>query len=158
VTKGRAPGRRAALAGAAAGLSLVAGGCGDGSTSAQGPAAEPPLPRFEADGTLPVEAFNGYLDEVDEAWETDAAAVATRFAHPVVQESEQVGATQGPGDDGETVAIVVVTGLADDSVSSRRTVVALAPDGDRWRIRRARWTQRCRTDRGHEDWSTEPCV
>jgi len=148
------PARLALATCAAAVLLLGLAGCGDDAQTS----GDTPDPAFADDGTLAVDDFNAYLDDVDGPWETDAAKVAIRFAHPVVQEGEQVGATLGSGDDDETVAVVLVTGLADDSVADRRTAVALTPDGDRWRLVRATWTQRCKTDRGHEDWSTEPCV
>ncbi len=93
---------------AAAALALGVTGCGDDTpTASEGP----PQPSFEDDGTVPVDDFNAYLDAVDEAWETDAKRVAITFAHPVVQEGEQVGATLGAGDNGTTVAIVTVNGL-----------------------------------------------
>ena len=145
----------AVLACAAAALVLVAAGCGDDAPTVAG---DPPLPRFEDDGAVPVEDFNDYLETVDEAWETDAKRVAITFAQPVIQEGGRVGATLGTGDDGTTVAIVTVDGLGDDSAAARRTSVVLEPDGDLWRLVRARWTHRCQVDRGHEDWSTVPCV
>jgi len=150
------PGHRWVLVSSAAALLPAAAGCG-GHASSSTP-AEPPPPRFDASGAVEVEAFNEYLEAADAAWETSAADVAIRFAHPVPQEAEQVGATLGKGDDGDTVAIVTVIGLADDSVAARRTSVVLEPVGDGWRLVRAQWTQRCQLDRGHEDWSIEPCV
>ena len=107
---------------------------------------------------MQVADFNAYLESADEAWETSAAQVAIHFAQPVAQENEQIGTTLGVADDGDTLAIVTVTGIGDDSVAARRTSVVLEPDGDGWRLVRAQWTQRCQLDRGHDDWSTEPCV
>ena len=107
---------------------------------------------------MQVEDFNAYLESVDEAWETSAEQVAIHFAQPMAQENEQIGTTLGDADDGDTLAIVTVTGIGDDSVAARRTSVVLTPDGDAWRLVRAQWTQRCQAERGHEDWSTVPCI
>ena len=75
---------------------------------------------------------------------------------PVAQENEQIGTTLGDADDGDTLAIVTVTGIGDDSVAARRTSVVLQPDGDGWRLVRAQWTQRCQLDRGHETGRPSP--
>ena len=123
-------------------VALVASaGCGGDTPS--GAPAEPPLPRFDESGAVQVEDFNAYLESVDEAWETSAAQVAIHFAQPIAQENEQIGTTLGDADDGDTLAIVTVTGIGDDSVAARRTSVVLTPDGDGWRLVRAQWTQRC---------------
>jgi hypothetical protein len=140
---------------AAALLLALAAGCGGGPAGGDG---DPPQAVFEPGGTVAVDDFNAYLAGVDEPWASDPKQVATRFAHPVRQEGEVVGTSVGAGDGEEQVAVVTVTGLADDSVAGRRTAVSLRPEGDGWRLVRAQWTQRCALERGHDDWSAEPCV
>jgi hypothetical protein len=142
---------------AASGAALLLGltGCGEGGDATPG---DPPRPTFADDGTVAVDDFNAYLEDVDADWKESPEAVARRFAHGTLQEGELIGTSVGPGDDGGSVVVVTVTGLADDSIEARRTSVALAPDGEEWRLVSASWTQRCKPDRGHGDWSTEPCV
>lgn len=49
------------------------------------------------------------------------------------------------------------TGLMDDSVEAERTVFSLQFKDGQWTIAERVKTQRCRTGRGHQDFSSQPC-
>jgi len=61
------------------------------------------------------------------------------------------------GDDA-AAATVTVSGLRDDSVRDQRHKLTLERKDDRWVITRDLDTLRCQEKRGHQDFSTLPCV
>jgi hypothetical protein len=77
--------------------------------------------------------------------ETQAASVSTT-------------AQSGPEGGGPTTVTVVQEGIADDSVEAVRHVLRYEPDGDGWRLVSKVRTQRCRTGRGHRDFTAANCV
>ena len=117
-----------------------------------------PVTGVPASGTLPVDAFNANAESVDEPWERDLSKVADRFLAPREQEtgnrSVQATATGSTGN-----VSVLIDGLEDDSVRSRRYELALTRRADgSWRIDSASWAQRCHEGRGHQTFSPEPCL
>lgn len=152
-------------------LALVAasgcGGAGETTTvtvattvAAEAP-APPALPSpLPGDGILPVAGFNGYTEEVDEPWERDLASTVAAFVDAGAADATRTSFESTSRDEGATAtATLVLDGLLDDSVRSRRYDVELRRRGDRtWELVAATWSQRCRTGRGHQDFSPEPCV
>ena len=117
-----------------------------------------PLP---ADGTLPVDAFDGYAESVDEPWERSLMATVDEFVGRDASDGVDVSfqATSGPEGAGPASATLVLDGLLDDSVRARRYELTLSRrDDGTWRIDTASWAQRCREGRGHQDFSPEPCL
>jgi hypothetical protein len=72
-------------------------------------------------------------------------------------ESPAVSIQQSISGDKATVK-VLADQLADDSVRARRYRVELSKHGSGWQIAWAGFQQRCRADRGHQDFSIEPCL
>lgn len=149
---------------------LAAAGCGgDGETTtvtvtttvAAETTAPPPLPSpLPTDGTLPVDEFNAYTEEADEPWERDLSSVAAAFVDAGATDSARRSFESTSRDEGATAtATLVLDGLLDDSIRSRRYDFELARRNDgTWELRAATWSQRCRAGRGHEGFSPEPCL
>ena len=117
-----------------------------------------PLP---ADGDLEVDAFNAYAEGVDERWERDLAATVNEFVGRDRSEAPAVSfqATSGPEGSGPTSASLLLDRLPDDSVRARRYDLTLSRRQDgTWRIDSASWAQRCQQGRGHQAFTTEPCL
>jgi hypothetical protein len=60
--------------------------------------------------------------------------------------------------DDHALIVVLAEGLADDSVRARRYRIELVRGDLGWRISWAGWVQRCHAQRGHQDFTREPCV
>ena len=120
--------------------------------------AGPPDPA--ADGTVAVEDFAAFEDEVDEAWEQVPALVAAEFlrldSHPVP--TTRIVATTGPEGSGPATVTVTLADLLDDSVAAERWTLTLEAEGGGWRLASAEWAQRCQPGRGHRNFSTELCL
>jgi hypothetical protein len=59
--------------------------------------------------------------------------------------------------DSEATATVTVEGIRDDSVQDQRHQLTLEKKSGRWTIVRDLDSQRCRKDRGHQDFSSIQC-
>jgi hypothetical protein len=143
------------LACAAVFITLAVAGCGgeDGATW-----AGPPDPA--ADGTVAVEDFAVYQEDIDESWEGSAAMAAAEFLRldeRTVARTSIEGRASAEGAGPETVT-VTLDGLFDDSIRAERWTLTFEPEGEVFRLTGAAWVQRCQPGRGHEDFSTEPCV
>jgi hypothetical protein len=138
---------------AAAGAMLLAG-CGGDSSAV--PVWEGPPRPLPADGTLPVEEFDAYLEATEHPWESSAVGVATSYALPLAGDAGSLQAVSGP--EGTSPVTVAIRGLLDDSVAELRLTLLLDRDGPRWRLAEAAWAQRCRPSRGHRTYSPEPCT
>jgi hypothetical protein len=144
---------------AALSLALVAlAGCNgsddDGSAGWDGP------PEPAADGTVSVEGFAEYQEDVDERWELAAETVATEFLRldeRTASRTTIAGTSEGEGNGPRTV-VVTFDGLFDDSVRAERWTLGLQPDGDAFELESAVRTFRCHPGRGHEDFAPEPCA
>jgi hypothetical protein len=138
-------------------LATVAlGGCGGSSDEAtwDGP------PEPSADGTVAVDGFGDYTAEVEETWEGSPATAAGVFLRLDQRTAVRttIGATASPEGSGPQTVVVTLDGLADDSIRAERWTLSFQPDDDVYRLTDARWAQRCQPDRGHADFSPEPCV
>lgn len=110
--------------------------------------------RFLPDGQVDVSGFNAHLDARAEV-ASDAATVA-RLLFRLAEDQAEVRQVD---DDGQsTVTLTVDTSMVDDSVSSQRFEAVLERSGAGWHVLEARWSQACRSGRGHTDYSAEPCV
>ena len=109
-------------------------------------------------GKLPVEAFNAQAESVDEPWERDLQQITGRFlALPDAETSNRSFQSTSSGDSAS--ASLLVDGLGDDSVRARRYELAFTRRADgTWRIETATWTQRCHEGRGHQGFSSAPCL
>jgi hypothetical protein len=143
---------------AALALALVAlAGCtgsDDGGAAWDGP------PEPAGDGTVSVEDFVAYQDDVDERWELAAETVATEFLRldeRTASRTTIAGTSEGEGDGPRTV-VVTFEGLFDDSVRAERWTLQLQPHGDAFGLESGVRTFRCHPGRGHEDFAPEPCA
>jgi len=109
-------------------------------------------------GTLPADAFNARAESVDEPWERDLAATTDEF----LELEEQEGGSrsfQSTSNGDSASATLLVDGVGDDSVRARRYELTFSRrDDGTWKIESASWVQRCHEGRGHQDFSTEPCL
>jgi hypothetical protein len=119
-----------------------------------------PGPEPADDGSVPTEGFADYAADVDETWERSPALVAAEFLRLDEDETPETTISSDTGPEGGGPAQVTVTldRLLDDSVQTRRYELELSRDGEVWRLDRASWAQRCRSGRGHQDFTPEPCV
>ena len=109
-------------------------------------------------GMLPVEAFNAHAESVDEPWERDLTEITQRFL--ALREQETGKRSFQSTSSGDTAsASLLIDGLGDDSVRARSYELTFTrrPDGT-WRIDSATWAQRCHEGRGHQEFSTAPCL
>ncbi|OLP17937.1 hypothetical protein BST81_12840 [Leptolyngbya sp. 'hensonii'] len=58
---------------------------------------------------------------------------------------------------GKAVATMIVDGLSDDSVRATKLRIELQLVRGRWQINWAGSQVKCLADRGHSDWSNQPC-
>lgn len=153
---GRYKGGVRLLAYAALSLAALAlAGCGKSDTPTW---AGPPDPG--PGGTVAVEDFAAYQQDVDERWEGSAAMTASEFLRLDERTASTTtieGRASGEGAGPETVT-VTLDGLLDDSVRAERWTLDFEPDGDTYRLTAATWAQRCQPGRGHQDFSPELCT
>ncbi len=128
------------------------------SSSAEDEWAGPPRPGDG--GRLGVEDFNDYLAEYDEYARSPviAATEFLRLDRTTGAATTSVVAEATAEGSGPTTVTVTLDGLPDDSVRAQRYVLVLGPDGDNWKLTSAVTAQRCWPGRGHQTFSTEPCV
>jgi hypothetical protein len=67
------------------------------------------------------------------------------------------GTAQAEGNGPETV-VVTLDGLFDDSTRAERWTLEFEPDGETFALTAAQWAQRCQPNRGHQDFTPEPCI
>ena len=143
---------------AAAIAALVLTGCAGGEEE---PARWGGPPGPASDGTLAVAGFERHQAEVEEPWERTPLSLAAEFLRVDAREPTAAAVDVELAPEGATTATVTVTfeGLLDDSVRDARYTLQIGRAGGRvWRLRAARYAQRCRPGRGHEGFSPEPCV
>jgi len=136
---------------------LALAGCGGG--NGNGATWEGP-PDPSADGTVAVDGFNSFMDEVEEHWEGSAAMAAAEFLRldeRTVSRTTIDGTASAEGTGPETV-VVTLDGLLDDSVRAERWTLTFEPEAEVYRLTEAAWAQRCQPGRGHQDFTPEPCV
>lgn len=108
-------------------------------------------------GVLETPGLDEYLDANDPWWETDAVGLANAIAGPPSSPAERRSIRVVAGD--EPSIVVTTEGYLDDSVAATQLRIVLAPsDGTGLRVERVDWAQRCRPDRGQQDFGTDFCV
>jgi len=139
-------------------LALALAGCGG--DEREGPVWSGPSQPLPASGKVPVDAFRAYAAGVDERWERAPALVAAEFLRLDRIEAGRttIAEDAGPEASGPATVVVTLERLLDDSVAAQRYELSLVREAEVWRLESARWAQRCALDRGHQDFSPEPCV
>jgi hypothetical protein len=135
-------------------FAVLAAGCGGDESNAW---AGPPRP-LPANGNLPVEEFDAYLDGVGEPLTLSRLAIATAYVLPVVGDAASMSVMQLTETTGGPPPIEVVVRLDDDSIEAQRYELAVEDTREGLRLTSGRWAQRCHAGRGHRGWSTDPCV
>jgi hypothetical protein len=149
-------------------VALLAAGCGygdddeDEQRSTPPVAATPKVPEPEdGTGSLPVDAFNRFVEQARPAFATSALRTAIEFtnAGEGAAATTSVVASEGPeGNSDEASVTVTRDGLADDSIRALRYRIVLERADDRsWRLQSAQRTQRCHEGRGSQEFSTKLC-
>jgi hypothetical protein len=146
---------RGAVGVALAAVALAAAGCGASEASEWGGP-----PSAEADGTVPIDGFARYQESVEEDWERSAPLAAAQFldlgARVATNKSIE---SQPPADDsGAETVRVELDGLADEAVRAERWTLRFEPIASELRLVAASFARRCQTDRGHDEFSPEPCA
>jgi hypothetical protein len=113
-------------------------------------------------GTVSIDEFNVFLEAADPSWAHSPLRATLEFLlldEPDAQATTVEIETVSPEGGDEASVTVIKDGLADDSVGAIRFVLDFKRQGDgSWRLRSAKWAQRCQVGRGHQDFSTELCV
>jgi hypothetical protein len=146
---------------------VLAAGCGYGDDDEE-PEARPQaqaVPRVpepeDGTGSLPVDEFNDFVDEARPAFAASALRTAIEFAHAGEGQAATTSVVVFEGPEGsadEATVTVTREGLADDSTRALRYLIVLErADGESWRLRSARRTQRCQPGRGSQAFSTKLC-
>jgi hypothetical protein len=129
----------------------------------------PPRPEPEWPGDLDVDldtgavaapGFNEWIADTQPAWADDARQTAVMLTPPVSDPAEVVTVGE-PVDDGALVAVTVtVSNLLDDSTEAVRYHFRLdSADVDGlFRFVEGSYSWRCQPGRGHQDFTTEPCI
>lgn len=118
-------------------------------------------PRERADGSLPIAAFNALLDRNHSSWTHSPLRVSVEFLQVDDTEASSTTVQVSTNADSLHQAEVIVTaaGLLDDSVRASRFDVHLARQSDAsWRLASARWSEQCQPNRGHQDFTPQPCI
>jgi hypothetical protein len=144
-----------ALACAVCALALSAAACGSDQEAT--PAWAGPSRPLPANGTLPVEAFDAYLDAVGKPLTLSRVAIAAAYVLPLVGDASRMTVTQLTESMGGAPPVVVMVDALDRYVAEQRYELAIEDGTDGLRLVSGRWSQRCQAGRGHQEWSPEPC-
>ncbi|MBW3614178.1 MAG: hypothetical protein KY439_02585 [Actinobacteria bacterium] len=119
----------------------------------------PPL-QSSAPGTVPIEAINRFLHEHRPPWAASPERAAAALLGDLDRGEGATRSTETTRRGAEVVVTVIDEGLPDDSLRSQRYRFTFTP-----RVRRgslqlvsADIDWRCREGRGHQEFSTEPCL
>ena len=112
-------------------------------------------------GAIDVTPFNDFLQfaagPVNRS-PCDAARVLLHLDRPR-DSTETVSVAVEPEGAANATVTVTIDQLADDSIAAVRYDLRFEDSGnDAIRLATAVWSQRCQPGRGHQDFSTEPCV
>ena len=139
---------------------LVAAAALAGCGSSEEPTwAGPPAPG--AYGLVSTREFSAYQNDVDEPWERSAVMAAAQFLRldqrTAVRTTIDASASGEGG--GPQSVVVTLEGLMDDSVRTERWTLGFeeGPEGT-YVLSAATREQRCYPRRGHQDYSSRPCV
>lgn len=152
-------------------VAVLAAACGGGEDAPRpgaggtGPAAgvtwPGPPPAAETDGELSVAEFNALAESGERGWERSAFGTVAEYVG--LDRAEAATTTlvvETPPERGrQATAVATLAGLLDDSVESLRYTVELTRrDDGTWVLLRARREQRCRPERGQQDFDARPCL
>lgn len=114
----------------------------------------------DVDDTTLVTEFNAYAESVDEPWERAPVTVVTEMFRLDSSDNPNVSVvSEAPAEAAEEATVTVTySRLLDDSVEATRNVVQLRLAGDVWRVEEVESSLSCKPGRGHQDFSTEPCI
>jgi hypothetical protein len=116
-------------------------------------------PKAGPGGRLPVGGFNAILrDRLGSPAAPITLALEFTQADRVAARRKSAEADASAEGGGPTTVTLTLDGLPDDSVRAIRYVLHLEPKGRGWRLQSAVRTQRCRPDRGHQDFAAGACV
>lgn len=137
---------------------VVLPGCGDGDGESSASWGGPPAAG--ADGTVDIHGFADYAASVEETWEASPTLAAGEFLRldRRAATTTSIVARSGPEGMGPTVVTATLDGLPDDSVRAERWTLTFAPEDGAYRLVEARRTQRCRPNRGHQEFGPQRCV
>ena len=138
---------------------LAAGASGP--TTIPGPQTDWPGPSLRPDGTVPIAAFNAFVDTSRATWRQSPLRTSVEFLHldDTNALTTTVRATTNPDSPHQADVTVTADGLLDDSVRATRFEMQLARRSDAsWRLTSARWSQKCQPNRGHQDFTPALCV
>ena len=107
----------------------------------------------------PLSSFNDFVATAKPAWAAGEITTAVFFATGPLEGEEDMSQRVEITPQADGSIEVTNWGLPDDSVEAGRFRVRLAeqPDGT-WLVTQARWSQKCWPGRGHQDFSTVPCI
>jgi hypothetical protein len=137
---------------------VVLAGCGSGGGSK---ATWPGAAKADAAGKVEVGGFNDFLAGDGKEFAGSPIAAVTEFLR--LDKSSASVTTVVATSPGEvrnfSEVVATLDGLLDDSVRTERYTVELQRDPSKlWRVRAVDRAQRCRSGRGHQDFSPRPCV
>jgi hypothetical protein len=114
----------------------------------------------DLDDAALVSEFNAYADGVDEPWEQTPVALVTEMLRLDSSDNPNVSVvSEAPAEAADNATVTVTySRLLDDSVEGTRNVVDVVRDEDGWRVASVESSFSCKPGRGHQDFSTEPCV
>ena len=116
-------------------------------------------PRPDRSGGLSVGSFNDHLAEHDEdARSPVVAATAFLRLDRTAAATTTIAAHATEEGSGPTTVTVMLDRLPDDSVRGQRFELVFTQQEGEWRLATATTEQRCWPSRGHQDFSTEPCL
>ncbi len=130
-------------------------------TTIPGPQTGWPGPSLRADGTVPVAAFNAFVDTSRATWRQSPLRTSVEFLQldDTTAVTTTVRVTTNPDSLRQADVVVTADGLLDDSVRGTRFEVHLTRRSDTsWRLTSARWSQQCQPNRGHQDFTPALCV
>ncbi|MEA3077270.1 MAG: hypothetical protein QOF60_2178 [Actinomycetota bacterium] len=118
-----------------------------------------------ADGTIDVAGFNRFVADQRPGWATAADTLAAAFTQadrkPTNNEPAPTTSVARRAD-GAVEVTVTFDDLVDDSIRTRRTLVVVGPPSPTHSgslaLVEARASWRCQPNRGHQTFSTAPCV
>jgi hypothetical protein len=111
-------------------------------------------------GVVSTDGFATFQREVDKDWERSPALAAGMFLRLDERKAVRttIDAKAGPEGTGSQTVVVTLDGIPDDSVRTERWALGFDEEGGVYSLTAALREMRCRTGRGHDDFSAELCV
>jgi hypothetical protein len=118
-------------------------------------------PAPGSDGSLPIAAFNALLGRNHSSWTHSPLRISVEFVQldDTAALTTTARVSTHPDSLHEADVVVTAAGLLDDSVRAGRFDLHLVRQSDEsWRLTSARWSQQCQANRGHQDFTPQPCI